>query len=134
MLDQALNLLQKREVVDLKRRGAGVVRIAVGWMLFVLASLAGVFALYLWLSTRIEPWPAALAISMLLALLGGIVVLSGRNMMRPQHKGKQDLDASFKTLMNTADTGARAGKENAPLGIVALAAIAGFIIARKMHK
>lgn len=134
MLGQVLSLLLKREVADLKRRSAGGVLIAGGFMLLSLASLVGLAALYLWLSTRLDPWQAALAISVLLALLGGIIMLSGRSMVRRQHQMKQELDAYFKTLMNTAEKNVKPDKVGSPLSIVALAAIAGIVIGRKVRK
>lgn len=134
MLGQVLSLLLKREVADLKRRSAGGVLVGSGVMLLSLASLAGLFALYLWLSTRLGAWQAALAIAVLLALLGGIVLLVGRGMMRRHHKIKQELDAYMNTLLSSAGIGTKQGKVVVPVRIVVLAGLVGIVIGRQVRK
>lgn len=133
MINQVLNLLLKREVADLRRRSAGGLLLVAGFLLFLLAGLLGLVALYLYLSTRIEPWQAALIESALLVLLGSILALAGRAKVRRHHKMKQELDAYMETLLSSSGVPEKNGKE-ASIGMVTLAAMVGIIIGRQIRK
>ena len=133
MLNQALNLLVKREVADLRRRSAGGLLLVAGFMLFSLAGLTGLGALYLFLSTRIEPWQAASSVSALLVLLGSILALAGRAKVRRHHKMKQEVDAYMNALLSSSSMTGKDGKE-ASIGMVTLAAVIGIIIGRQIRK
>lgn len=133
MINQVLNLLLKREVADLRRRSAGGLLLVAGFLLFLLAGLLGLVALYLYLSTRIEPWQSALSVSALLVLLGGILALAGRAKVRRHHKMKQELDAYMETLLSSSGVPEKNGKE-ASIGMVTLAAMVGIIIGRQIRK
>ncbi|MEE4235394.1 MAG: phage holin family protein [Anderseniella sp.] len=133
MINQVLNLLLKREVADLRRRSAGGLLLVAGFLLFLLAGLLGLVALYLYLSTRIEPWQSALSVSALLVLLGGILALAGRAKVRRHHKMRQELDAYMETLLSSSGVPEKNGKE-ASIGMVTLAAMVGIIIGRQIRK
>ena len=131
MLRQLVSLVLKREVADLKRRSAGGMLMLAGALLAVVASLCGLAGLYLWLTTRMMPWEAALVVAALLLFLGLILILTGRSMIRRQRTRNDEIEALTQALLGKS--GAASGS-NTPLGSVAAAAVIGLIIGRNMHR
>jgi hypothetical protein len=131
MLRQLVSLVLKREVADLKRRSAGGMLILTGVLLAVVASLCGLAGLYLWLTTRMTPWEAALIVAALLLFLGLILILAGRSMIRRQRARNDEIEALTQALLGKS--GAPSGS-NTPLGSVATAAVIGLIIGRNLHR
>ena len=131
MLRQLVSLVLKREVADLKRRSAGGILMFAGVLLALLASLCGLAGFYLWLTTRMTPWEAALVVAALLLFLGLILILTGRSMIRRQRARNDEIEALTQALLGKS--GAASGS-NAPLGSIAAAAVIGLIIGRNMHR
>ncbi len=131
MLRQLVSLVLKREVADLKRRSGGGILMFAGVLLALLASLCGLAGFYLWLTTRMTPWEAALVVAALLLFLGLILILAGRSMIRRQLARNDEIEALTQALLGKS--GAASGS-NTPLGSVAAAAVIGLIIGRNMHR
>lgn len=131
MLRQLLSLVLKREVADLKRRSGGGVLLLAGALLLMLASLVALAGLYLWLSTRMTPWEAALIVAALLLVSGLVLIFAGRSMIRRQRARNEEIDALMQALL-----GSSGGKpaQNSSLGIVSAAAVVGLIIGRSLGK
>ncbi len=131
MLRQLFSLVLKREVADLKRRSGGGMLLLAGMLLLMLASLCALAGLYLWLSTRMTPWEAALAVAALLLFAGLVLIMSGRSMIRRQRTRNDEIEALTQALLGKS--GSAAGS-NTPVGTVAAAAIIGLVIGRNLHR
>jgi membrane protein implicated in regulation of membrane protease activity len=131
MLRQLVSLVLKREVADLKRRSGGGVLLAAGMMLLMLASLCALAGLYLWLTTRMTPWEAALLIAALLLFAGLALILAGRSMIRRQRTRNEEIEVLIQALLGRS--GAATGSST-PVGTVAAAAVIGLIIGRSLHR
>lgn len=131
MLRQLVSLVLKREVADLKRRSGGGILMFAGVLLALLASLCGLAGFYLWLTTRMTPWEAALVVAALLLFLGLILILAGRSMIRRQRARNDEIEALTQALLGKSGA---ASSSNTPLGSVAAAAVIGLIIGRNLHR
>ena len=131
MLRQLVSLVLKREVADLKRRSAGGMLMLAGVLLAILASLCGLAGLYLWLTTRMASWEAALVVAAVLLFLGLILILAGRSMIHRQRARNDEIEALTQALLGKSGA---ASSSNTPLGSVAAAAVIGLIIGRNLHR
>jgi hypothetical protein len=131
MLRQLVSLVLKREVADLKRRSAGGILMFAGVLLALLASLCGLAGFYLWLTTRMTPWEAALLIAALLLFAGLALILAGRSMIRRQRTRNEEIEVLTQALLSRS--GAATGSST-PVGTVAAAAVIGLIIGRSLHR
>lgn len=135
MLKQLISALVKSELGELKRRSAGAGLLVVAVLLLGLAAVFTVLGLYLWLSTMMLAWQAALVIVGLLSIAGLVSWLAGRSMVRRQRKRRDELDAFIQALLGRQqgqqDQNDHAG---APFTIAATAVIAGLIIGRRLSK
>jgi len=131
MLRQLVSLVLKREVADLKRRSGGGILMLAGVLLALLASLCALAGLYLWLTTRMMPWEAALVMAALLLFLGLILILTGRSMIRRQRTRNEEIEVLTQALLGKS--GAATGSST-PVGTVAAAAVIGLIIGRSLHR
>ncbi|MEE4238500.1 MAG: phage holin family protein [Anderseniella sp.] len=131
MLRQIFSLVLKREVADLKRRSGGGVLLVAGMLLLMLASLAALASLYLWLTTRMTPWEAALIVAALLLFAGLVLILAGRSMIRRQGARNEEIEALTQALLGKSSA---ASGSSTPVGTVAAAAVIGLIIGRSLHR
>ena len=131
MLRQLVSLVLKREVADLRRRSGGGVLLLAGALLLMLSSLVALAGLYLWLSTRMTPWQAALIVAAVLLVSGLVLIFAGRSMIRRQRTRNEEIDALMQALLGSS--GAKPA-QNASLGIVSAAAVVGLIIGRSLGK
>ena len=131
MLRQLFSLVLKREVADLKRRSSGSVLLVAGMPLVTLASLVALAGLYLWLSTRMTAWEAALVVAGLLLFAGLVLILAGRSMIQRQRARNDEVEALTQALLGKS--GAATGSST-PVGTVAGAAVIGLNIGRSLHR
>jgi len=131
MLRQLFTTLLKSEMTELRRRSAGGVLLLCAIALLGLAVLFALLALYLWLSMQMLAWQAALVVFCVLILSAAVFWISGRSIMRRRKKRRDELDQSIHALLGTHGEN---GDSNAPLGIIAAAALVGLIIGRTAGK
>ena len=108
--------------------------IVFGLLLLVLAATFVFFAIYLWLSTRMEPWLAALSVAGIIALLSVVLWLTGRAMIRRQRRKKILLDEEIQTLIRQLSADSGLGGRKPALSLVAAAALLGLLIGRRSSK
>jgi len=131
MLRQLFTALLKSEMTELRRRSAGGVLLLGAIALLGLAVLFALLALYLWLSMQMLAWKAALVVFCVLILLAAIFWIGGRSMMRRRKKRRDELDQYIHALLGGDNEN---DESNASLGIIAVAALVGLIIGRKVGK
>jgi len=131
MLRQIVSMLLKNEVAELKRRSAGGVMILLSVTLLGLAMVFGMLALFLWLSTHMLAWQAALAVFGVILIVALLLGLIGRSKIRRHKRRRDDLDAYVQAALGPH---AKSDKTDAPLRVVATAAVVGLIIGRGLSK
>ncbi len=134
MLEHIVRRLVSNGMADLKRRVSGAGLIVFGLLLLVLAATFVFFAIYLWLSTRMEPWLAALSVAGIIALLSLVLWLAGRAMIRRQRRKKILLDEEIQTLIRQLSADGALGGRKPALSLVAAAALLGLLIGRRSSK
>ena len=134
MLEHIVRRLVSNGMADLKRRVSGAGLIVFGLLLLVLAATFVFFAIYLWLSTRMEPWLAALSVAGIIALLSVVLWLTGRAMIRRQRRKKILLDEEIQTLIRQLSADNGLGGRKPALSLVAAAALLGLLIGRRSSK
>lgn len=134
MLEHIVRRLVSNGMADLKRRVSGAGLIVFGLLLLVLAATFVFFAIYLWLSTRMEPWLAALSVAGIIALLSLVLWLAGRAMIRRQRRKKILLDEEIQTLVRQLSADSGLGGRKPALSLVAAAALLGLLIGRRSSK
>ena len=134
MLEHIVRRLVSNGMADLKRRVSGAGLIVFGLLLLVLAATFVFFAIYLWLSTRMEPWLAALSVAGIIALLSVVLWLTGRAMIRRQRRKKILLDEEIQTLIRQLSADSGLGGRKPALSLVAAAALLGLLIGRRSSK
>jgi hypothetical protein len=134
MLERFVSRLVSTEVAGLKRRLSGVGLIVFGLLLLALAATFAFFSLYLWLSTMMEPWAAALAVAGIILLISLILWLSGRAMIRRQRRKAILLDEEIQALMAQLSADSGLGGKKPALSLVAAAALLGMLIGRRTTK
>jgi len=134
MLEHIVRRLVSNGMADLKRRASGAGLIVFGLLLLVLAATFVFFAIYLWLSTRMEPWLAALTVAGIIALLSLVLWLAGRAMIRRQRRKKILLDEEIQTLIRQLSADSGLGGRKPALSLVAAAALLGLLIGSRSSK
>lgn len=131
MFRQIVGTLLKNELAELKRRSAGGLLLLLSVVLVALATAFGMLALFLWLSTHMLAWQAALAVFGVILIAALLLGLIGRSMIRRHKRRRDDLDALVQAALGSH---AKSDKTDAPLGVIATAAVAGLIIGRGLSK
>lgn len=134
MLEQIVRRLVSNGMADVKRRVSGAGFMIFGLLLLVLAATFVFFAAYLWLSTRMEPWLAALSVAGIIVLLSLVLWLIGRSMIRRQRAKKILLDDEIQTLIRQLSADGGLGGKKPALSLVAAAALLGLLIGRRSSK
>ena len=84
MLQRLVSNLISNEVATFKRRVSGMALLFFTLVMLSLSAAFAFLALYLWLSTVIPAWYAALLVTMVIALLSVIFWLVGRSLLHRQ--------------------------------------------------
>jgi uncharacterized membrane protein YecN with MAPEG domain len=134
MLQQLVSRLVSNGLADMKRRASGAGLMFFGLLLLVLAATFVFFAIYLWLSARMEPWLAALSVAGIIILLSLILWLAGRAMMRRQRTRSVLMDEEIQTLIRQLSAEGGLGGKKPALSLVAAAALLGLLIGRRSTK
>lgn len=122
------------EIADAKRRVGGLVVILLALLLIVFSALIVLFAFYLWLSGIMPPWQAALVVAGCVFAAGLVIFLIGRSMMRRRVRSAERLEAEMQALMSQYSTGGDAPDEKKVYGLVAVAALTGLILGRRLTR
>ena len=131
MFRQIVSMLLKNEVAELKRRSAGGVMILLSVTLLGLAMVFGMLALFLWLSTHMLAWQAAMVVFGVILIAAIMLGLIGRSMIRRHKRRRDELDAYIQAALGPH---AKNGTTDAPVGVIATAAVVGLIIGRGLSK
>lgn len=132
MVRQLLAAVARSEIDGLRRRvavaGLGLVAV----LLVALALLFLLVALFLWLSTEVEPWQAALIVAGVLSVLALLVwavgLAAGRKASRARSRNSAQMQAAI-------DEASRAMKsDQLPTLAVGAALAAGFIFGRRIFR
>ena len=134
MFRQIVSMLLKNEVAELKRRSAGGVMILLSVTLLGLAMVFGMLALFLWLSTHMLAWQAAMVVFGVILIVALLLGLIGRSKIRRHKRRRDDLDAYVQAALGPHAKSDKTDKTDAPLGVIATAAVAGLIIGRGLSK
>ena len=131
MLRQIVSMLLKNEVAELKRRSAGGVMILLSVTLLGLAMVFGMLALFLWLSTHMLAWQAAIVVFVAILIAAVMLGLIGRSMIRRHKRRRNELDAYIRAALGPH---AKNVTTDASVGVIATAAVVGLIIGRRLSK
>ena len=134
MLQQLVSRLVSNGLADVKRRASGAGLIVFGLLLLALAVTFAFFAVYLWLSTKMEPWLAALSVAGIIVLISLILWLVGRSIMRRQRARSMLMDEEIQTLIRQLSADGGLGGKKPALSLVAAAALLGLLIGRRSSK
>ena len=134
MLQRLVSNLISNEVATFKRRVSGMALLFFTLVMLSLSAAFAFLALYLWLSTVIPAWYAALVVTLVIALLGMIFWLVGRSLLHRQQARSKIINDEVRALMGQYPGGA--GKETGKrtLELVAAAAAVGLVIGRLLPK
>ena len=136
MLDTLLRGLIKSEAAALKRRAVGGCVLLMGATFGLLASIFAAIAAFELLQSRMPAWSAALLIAAVLAVLGLIIFLIGRNMMQSRPAEPVAVSQVLNSLNTTTDKAAPAPRSAGQtiLGAIATAAVIGVLLGRRFQK
>lgn len=131
MLRQIVSMLLKNEVAELKRRSAGGVMILLCVTLLGLAMVFGMLAFFLWLSTHMLAWQAAMVVFGVILIAAIMLGLVGRSMIRRHKRRRDELDAYIQAALGPHPKDVTT---DAPVGVIVTAAVVGLIIGRRLSK
>jgi Putative Actinobacterial Holin-X, holin superfamily III len=122
--------LVEGELLHFKRIAAGLLMLVVAMVFALIAVLFAILSLYLWFSTFLPPWQAALLVAgILLAMCLFVWILARMRIIRPARKRyvrqiKMDSDAN---LLSSASQGQK-------LSVIATAVVIGVFFGRRISK
>ncbi len=136
MLDSLLRGLIKSEAAALKRRAVGGCVLLMGAAFGLLAGIFAAIAAFELLQSRMPAWSAALVIAAVLAVLGLVTFLVGRNMMQSRPADPVAMSQVLNSLHATTDKAASTPRSAGQtiLGAVATAAVIGVLLGRRFQK
>ena len=126
MIAQIVALAAGNGAVELRRLRGRIIAGAVALAGLLLAIGFAVAALYLWLTTRIEPWQAALLSAAVALGVAGAALLAGKGASRRPRADAADLVAEVERVMAQVTKEA----EDRPKTAVATALAAGIVLGR----
>lgn len=134
MLQQLIGSLLKSEAAHLRRQAASLGMILASAVVIALAVGFVLVAVFLGLSSVMTPWVAALVVGLATALLGLLLMLAGRQRLRPRRNHDGSIDATLRGLMGRqGGTGAH-DDPLSPFELVVSAALLGVILGQKLKK
>lgn len=137
MLEELIGAAVRAQSRNLKRKATGAVVEAAALGLVGFALLFALIAIYLWLSTKVEAWVAALIVATVILVLAIILFLVGRMMMtRNSHNTREQIDEALGEFRPLAQalTGDAGLSRKSSAGIVAAALAAGIVLGRSLHR
>jgi membrane protein implicated in regulation of membrane protease activity len=130
MLAQIISLAAGGGAAELRRLRARLVAGAVALTGLLVALGFAVVALFLWLTTRMEPWQAALLAALAALALAGIALLFGRSSARRPPLREADLAAQIQGIMAQVTKDA----DGKPMTAVTTALAAGIVLGRILSR
>jgi hypothetical protein len=134
MLLRLVTSLVSTEIANLKRRASGFGALIFACAFLFLASAFIFFALYLWLAVRMLPWQAALMVAGIIILLSFVIWLTGRAMMRGRRYRNAQYEDDVSALMAQFSAAEIKPDGKQTLGLIAVSALVGLIIGRRLSK
>ncbi len=137
MLEELIGAAVRAQSRNLKRKATGAVVEAAALGLVGFALLFALIAIYLWLSTKVEAWVAALIVATVVLVLAIILFLVGRMMMaRNSRNRRAQIDEALGEFRPLAQalTGDAGLSRKSSAGIVAAALAAGIVLGRSLHR
>ena len=131
MIPQFVSRLVGNGIANLRRRASGAGFMVFGLLLLVLAATFVFFGIYLWLSTRINPWLAALAVAGIVVLMSLIFLVAGRAKIRRQSTSTMLHDGEIQSLIAQLLPEGPSGRKKSALSLIVAAAVLGLIIGRR---
>ncbi len=134
MLQRLVSNLVSNEVAVFRRRISGIGLLAFTLIMLSLAAAFALLALYLWLSTVMPAWYAALVVALMIVLFSLILWLVGRSLLRRHQSQTRIINDEVRSFMGEFShaTGTQVRKQTVELMVTA--AIVGIIIGRLMSK
>ena len=105
MLQRLVSNLVSNEVTTFKRRVSGMALLVFTMAMLSLAAAFAFLALFLWLSTIIPAWYAALVVTMVIALFSVIVWLIGRSLLRSRQARATIINNEVRAFMGQLSQG-----------------------------
>jgi membrane protein YdbS with pleckstrin-like domain len=134
MLQRLVSNLVSNEVTTFKRRVSGIALLVFTLAMLSLAAAFAFLALFLWLSTIIPAWYAALVVTMVIALFSVIVWLIGRSLLRSRQARATIINNEVRAFMGQLSQGSGKDASKRTLELLATAAAIGLIIGRLLPK
>lgn len=134
MLQQHVGSLLKSEVVQLRRQAASFGMILASAVFIALAVGFVLLAAFLALSNVMAPGVAALIVGLATALLGLMLMIRGRQQLRPRGSRDVSIDATLRARMGRQDGTSVADDTLSPFGLVVSATLIGIILGQKLKK
>jgi hypothetical protein len=140
MLEDLISAFVRSQFGDVKRRTTGAVLEAGALGMIGLATVFLSIGLFLWLSSRVEMWLAALIVATVALGLAVILMLVGRSLLhRKARQRRNDMMSGLEAL--SALTGSRSGvgrdkdpAEDPGAAIVGAALAAGVLLGRSIKR
>ena len=134
MLQRLVSNLISNEVATFKRRVSGLALLVFTLVMLSLAAAFAFLALYLWLSTIIPAWYAALMVAMVIALMCVIVWLTGRSLLRRRQARATIINEEVRAFMGQLPRGSDKDAGKRTLELLATAAAIGLVLGRLLPK
>ena len=140
MLKELIGLFVRAQTGTLKRKATGAIVEAAALGLFGFATFFALLGVFLWLSTMVEYWLAALIVAAIVLVIAIILMLIGRLIMqRKTNREKEQLDRALREIapfaqMLTGDDEHPGLSEKSSAGLVAAALAAGVVLGRSLRR
>ena len=140
MLEDLMKAFIASQFGDVKKRTAGVALEVVAFSFIGLAIAFLALSCFLWLSTFMEMWLAALTVSALVFGISGVLILVGRSMMqRKAIQQESDITSAIEALASLTSGKVKADGENPTpeetnAAIFGVALAAGVILGRAFKR
>jgi Putative Actinobacterial Holin-X, holin superfamily III len=134
MINRLVSGLVSAEITNLKRRASGFGVQILAFSFLFLATAFVFLAVYLWLSLKMLPWQAALTVAGIIILLSCVIWLTGRAMIHGRRPGNTQYEDDARALIGQFTSAEIKPDRKQTLGLIAVSALVGLIIGRRLSK
>lgn len=134
MLQRLVSHLVSNELAVFRRRISGLALLALTLFMLSLAAGFAFLALYLWLSTVMEAWYAALVVAGFIVFLSLVLWLVGRSLLRLHQTRRRIITDEVHSFMGAVSSGTGRDNGKRALALMAAAGITGLIIGRLLNR
>jgi hypothetical protein len=140
MLEDLISAFVRSQFGDVRRRTTGAVLEAGALGMIGLAVVFLSIALFLWLTTRLEAWQAALIVAVVVLLLAAALMLAGRSLLRRRDRQRRnDMASGLEALSALLPQGrtyaqGKSATEDPGVAIVGAALAAGLLLGRSVKR